>query len=125
MYRRFLDDTDYPSIITEEALAQMTRGNHERFIQAEQSAEMSLIEYLSENYEVEQELNRGKYIADYDRRITFPVGAHIYHKGVIREVIRSISGCKSPAAAPYRQEHVDIRLNPAKDFVAAVKNNVK
>lgn len=35
---------------------------------------MSIVEYLSENYEIEQELGKGKYIAEYDRRITFPVG---------------------------------------------------
>ena len=47
-------------------MQQLTRGNDERFIQAEQSAEMSIVEYLSENYEVEKELAKGKYIADYD-----------------------------------------------------------
>ena len=73
MYRRFLNDGDYLGIITQEALSQMTRGYAERFVQAEESAEMSIVEYLSENYEVERELAKGKYIADYDRRITFPV----------------------------------------------------
>ena len=52
MYRRFLNNSDYLGIITQEALQQLTRGNDERFIQAEQSAEMSIVEYLSENYEV-------------------------------------------------------------------------
>ncbi len=55
MYRRFLNDADYLGIITQEALSQMTRGHAERFIQAEESAEMSIVEYLSENYEVERE----------------------------------------------------------------------
>ena len=113
MYRRFLNDTDYLGIITPEALAQMTRGNSERFVQAEESAEMSIVEHLSENYEIERELNKGKYIATYDRRITFPVGAHIYHEGVICEVIRSISGCKAPAVKIYWQEHVDTSLDTA------------
>lgn len=113
MYRRFLNDTDYLSIITADALAQMTRGNHDRFIQAEESAEMSIVEHLSENYEIERELNKGKYIAEYDRRITFPVGAHIYHEGTICEVIRSISGYKAPAVKTYWQEHVDVNLDLA------------
>ena len=43
MYRRFLNNSDYLSIITPEALTQMTRGNSERFIQAEESAEMSIL----------------------------------------------------------------------------------
>ena len=97
MYRRFLNNEDYLGIITQEALSQITRGNSDRFIQAEESAEMSIVEYLSENYEIERELGKGKYIAEYDRRITFPVGAHIYHEGTICEVIRSMSGYKMPA----------------------------
>lgn len=56
MYRRFLNNNDYLSVITREALTQLTRGNDERFIQAEESAEISIVEYLSENYEVEKEL---------------------------------------------------------------------
>lgn len=108
-----MNDTDYLGIITADALAQMTRGNHDRFIQAEESAEMSIVEHLSENYEIERELNKGKYIAEYDRRITFPVGAHIYHEGVICEVIRSISGNKAPAVKTYWQEHIDVNLDTA------------
>lgn len=57
MYRRFLNNDDYLGIITPEALAQLTRGNDARFIQAEESAEMSIVEYLSENYEIEKELD--------------------------------------------------------------------
>lgn len=111
MYRRFLNDNDYLGIITSDSLAQLTRGNTERFIQAEQSAEMSITEYLSENYEIEQELNRGKYIAEYDRKITFPVGVSVYMEGRIYEVIRSISGYKVPSTVVYWEEHVDVNLN--------------
>lgn len=107
-YRRFLNNNDYLGIITVEALAQLTRGNDERFIQAEESAEMSIIEYLSENYEIEKELAKGKYIAGYDRRITYPVGVHIYFEGKICEVIRSISGYRQPALRPYWEEAADI-----------------
>lgn len=107
MYRRFLNDTDYLSIITPEALSQITRGNTERMIQAEESAEMSIVEYLSENYEVEKELFKGKFIPEYDRRISFPIGAHIYHDGQICQVIRSISGYKAPADVDYWEEESD------------------
>lgn len=99
MYRRFLNNDDYLGIITPEALAQLTRGNDARFIQAEESAEMSIVEYLSENYEIEKELAKGKYIAEYDRRITYPVGVHVYFEGQIHEVIRSVSGYRKPATA--------------------------
>lgn len=106
-YRRFLNDADYLGLVTEDSLAQMTRGNRERFVQAEQSAEMSIVEYLSENYEVERELAKGKYIADYDRRITFPVGAHIYYNEAIYEVTRSLSGYKSPTVREYWEEYIE------------------
>ena len=111
MYRRFLNNSDYFGIITQEALQQLTRGNDERFIQAEQSAEMSIVEYLSENYEVEKEFAKGKYIADYDRRITYPVGVHIYFDGQIHEVIRSISGYRKPATVVYWEESTDINID--------------
>lgn len=111
MYRRFLNDSDYLGVITSELLTQMIRGNTDRFIQAEESAEMSITEYLSENYEIEAELNKGKYIAPHDRRITFPVGAHIYFEERTYEVIRSISGNKVPTLSPFWEEHVDINLD--------------
>lgn len=111
MYRRFLNNNDYLSVITPEALAQLTRGNDERFVQAEKAAEMSVVEYLSENYEIEKELAKGKYIAGYDRRITYPVGVHIYFEGQIHEVIRSISGYRKPATVIYWQECSDINID--------------
>ena len=111
MYRRFLNNDDYLGIITPEALAQLTRGNDARFIQAEESTEMSIVEYLSENYEIEKELAKGKYIAEYDRRITYPVGVHVYFEGQIHEVIRSVSGYRKPATVVYWEESSDIRVD--------------
>ena len=111
MYRRFLNNNDYLGIITPEALSQLTRGNEDRFIQAEESAEISVVEHLSENYEVEKELAKGKYIAEYDRRITYPVGVHIYFDGQIHEVIRSISGYRKPATAQYWEEYSGIDMD--------------
>ena len=43
MYRRFLNNDDYLGIITPEALAQLTRGNDARFIQAEESADSGVL----------------------------------------------------------------------------------
>lgn len=112
-YRRFLNESDYHSIITPEALEQMVRGDKNRFIQAEQSAEISIIEYLSENYEIEAEFAKGKFIAAYDRRITYPVGVFINHEGRIYEVIRSMSGYKAPSTVTFWEEYVDIKLDVA------------
>ena len=111
MYRRFLRDEDYLGIITKDSLAQLTRGNNERFIQAEEAAEMSIVEYLSENYEIEIELNKGKYIAPYTRSVTYPIGAHIEFEDQIFKVIRSISGYKAPTLGEYWEEHADIHLD--------------
>ena len=111
MYRRFLNNNDYLGIITPEALAQLTRGNDDRFIQAEEAVEMSVVEYLSENYEVEKELAKGKYIAGYDRRVTYPVGVHIYFEGQIHEVIRSVSGYRKPAVTSYWEECIDAGID--------------
>ena len=75
MYRRFLNKNDYLGIITEDALSQLTRGKDICFVQAEQAAEASIMDYLTENYEIERELNRGKFIFEYDRRISYPIGS--------------------------------------------------
>lgn len=104
MYRRFLNNRDYSAIITENALNQLTRGDEGRFVQAEQAAEATMVDYLTENYEVEKELDRGKYICQYDRRVTYPVGSHFYLDGEVCEVIRAINGCKAPCATPYWSE---------------------
>jgi hypothetical protein len=101
MYRRFLNKGDYLGIITETALSQLVRDNDSRFEQAEQAAEASIVDYLSENYEIERELNRGKFIFNYDKRISYPIGTHFYLDGKICEVIKAINGTKSPSANPY------------------------
>ena len=51
----------------------MVHGEQERFIGAEQSAEI----YLSKNYGIEAEFNSVKYIDEYDRRITYLVGVSV------------------------------------------------
>ena len=56
MFPRFLNNNDYIGIVTEEALDQLIRGNEERLAQAEEAAEQPVLEYLTENYEVEAEL---------------------------------------------------------------------
>lgn len=108
MYRRFLNNNDYLSIITEQALNQLTRGVEERFEQAEQAAEASIIDYLSENYEIERELNKGKFLFEYNRKITYPVGSHFYFNGEICEVLKAINGYKAPSIEPYWEECEEI-----------------
>lgn len=75
---------------------------------------MSIIEYLSENYEVINELNKGKFITSYDRRITYPIGAHIEFDEKFYKVIRSISGYKTPTDNDYWEEHFELNLDVSK-----------
>lgn len=107
MYRRFLNNKDYLSVITKEALMQLTRNDDDRFAQAEEAAEMSIREYLSENYEIEQELYKGKFIAQYERSIGFPRGVYIYYNDEICEVIRPISGYLTPTNHIYWEEYFE------------------
>ena len=76
MYKRFLNNNDYLGIITEEALRQLIRNKEDRIAQAEEAAETSIVEYLTDNYEVEKELMKGKLLVEYNPTITYPVGAH-------------------------------------------------
>ncbi|MFI3305494.1 MAG: hypothetical protein R3Y68_03135 [Rikenellaceae bacterium] len=105
MYKRFLITNDYIGIVSEEALLQLVRGNPERLAQAEEAAEVSILEYLSENYEVEAALAVGKNIMDYNPQITYPVGSHFYSEGVICEALRTINGYKAPSSELYWSEY--------------------
>lgn len=108
MYQRFLNTNDYISIITEEALGQLIRGNEDRLAMAEEAAEQSVIEYLTINYEVERELEIGKRLVSYNPRITYPAGAHFYDtEGRVVEAIRTINGVKAPESSPYWVEHIE------------------
>lgn len=107
MYRRFLNNNDYLRIITEDALSQMTRGKKERFSMAEEAAEASIIEYLTDNYMIEQELAVGKNLFEYNNQVSYPAGAHFYHDGKIYQALRSIAGIKPPFTTPYWNELTD------------------
>lgn len=107
MYQRFLNNNDYAGIITKELMSQLTRGNDESIAQAEEAAEASIVEYLTDNYEVEKELARGKSLMPYNPNIVYPVGAHFYMDGKIYEAIRSIAGIKKPTDKPYWKELED------------------
>ncbi len=107
MYKRFLNNNDYLGIITEEALSQLVRNKGERFSMAEEAAEASIIEYLTDNYEIEKELAVGKNLMEYNKQISYPAGAHFYKDGKIYQALRSITGIKSPFVEPYWEELLD------------------
>lgn len=114
MYKRFLNNNDYLSIVTEEALSQLIRGNEERLSQAEEAAEESIIEYLTDNYEIENVLEAGKNILPYNDQITYPVGACFYNDNKIVRAMRTINGRKAPIDIPYWELYEDIVDYPEK-----------
>lgn len=101
MYQRYLNNNDYLRIITPEALNLIIRNDETRFSMAEEAVEITLIEYLTENYEIEKELIIGESIAPYNRQITYPTGVHIYFDRKILEVIFIINAYKAPASHTY------------------------
>ncbi len=107
MYKRFLNNHDYLSIITQEALTQLSRGREDRFGMAEEAAEASIVEYLVDNYEIEKELAVGKNLMPYNSQITYPAGAHFYLDDKIVKATRAISGIKKPATVVYWEELTD------------------
>lgn len=104
MYRRFLNTHDYLSLLTEEGLQQLTRGNEERLAQAEESAEQSFIDYLQENYIIQEELEIGKRIINYRQDITYPAGVYFYIDGKIYKTIVAINGAKRPSKVVYWEQ---------------------
>lgn len=116
MYQRFLNNDDYLSQISDELFDQLIRGKQIRVEQAEEAAEASIVEYLTDNYEVEKALAVGKNLRDYNPNITYPVGAHFYQDGKIVETLRSVNGIKTPALKEYWQEYEDIP-HPHRDLV--------
>ena len=60
MYRRYLNNNDYISLVSEGVMEQLTRGNEDCIPIAEEAAEASIVEYLSEGYDIEKVLNAGK-----------------------------------------------------------------
>lgn len=101
-YQRFLNDKDYLALITQEGLEQLIREVHDRIPQAESSAEVSVLEYLRQYYEVERELEKGKRIRDYSEMMTYPAGVYFYKEdGYIYRTLTAINGYKRPNRVVY------------------------
>ena len=101
-YQRFLNDKDYLALITQEGLDQLVREVHDRIPQAESSAEVSVLEYLRQYYEVEKELERGKLIRTYTEMITYPAAVYLYKDdGYIYRTLTAINGYKKPSRIVY------------------------
>ncbi len=108
MYKRFLNTEDYIGIVYDRELDQLLRDNQERLPKAEEAAEASIVEYLTDNYEIETALEVGKAIQPYNPQITYPAGAHFYHNDTICEAMRTINGYKSATTEVYWELYVEI-----------------
>lgn len=101
MQKRFLNNADYLGIMTEDALSQLTRDKQSRINLAEEMAEESIVEYLSEHYLIEDVLKVGKDLLPYNRQITYPAGSYFYYNDTIYRATRTINGIKFPTAYVY------------------------
>lgn len=97
MYDRYLNNDDYLALIRSDFLRQITDDlNEVVFEKREQHAEVNVVEYLKENYCIEEELALGKAIVDYNGLINYPKGVYFSYEGEIVETIRSIRGITPP-----------------------------
>lgn len=100
-YIRFLTDKDYSCLATEEHMRQLIREMPERVPQAEQRAEMQLLEYLDQYYEIEKLLAVGKNIREYSPLVSYPAQVYIKIDEEIYKTLTSINGYKKPTTKVY------------------------
>lgn len=106
-YLRFLTDKDYYSIATEEQMKQIIRDVPERIPQAEQRAEMQILEYLDQYYEIEKVLAVGKNIREYNIFVSYPGQVWIKRDGDIFKTLTCINGLKRPTKIEYWRQIVE------------------
>lgn len=112
-YHRFLTNKDYDCIATAEHMRQLIRDVADRIPQAEQRAEMQVLEYLDQYYEIEKILAVGKNIREYNPGITYPGQVWLKKDETIYKTLCCINGRKKPTKIEYwRQvnDFVDPRL---------------
>lgn len=106
-YLRFLNDKDYEAVAIKEHMEQVLRDIPDRIIQAEQRAEMQLLEYLDQYYCIEKVLAVGKNIRPYNRYICYPSHIHVIFENDIYKTMTSLNGLKKPTANVYWKHVVD------------------
>lgn len=106
-YNRFLTNKDYCSIATEEHMRQIIRDVPDRIPQAEQRAEMQILEYLDQYYEIEKILAVGKNIREYNVGVSYPGQVWIRKDEEIYKTLTCINGYKKPTKIEYWRQVVD------------------
>ena len=100
-YKRFLTNKDYLAVITEEGLGQLIREVPDRIPQAEMAAEMKMMEYLDQYYEIEKTLAVGKRIREYNHHISYPANVYFKKDDVFYMTLTSVNGTKRPFSETY------------------------
>lgn len=111
LYNRFLTNKDYCCIATAEHMKQIIREVPERIPQAEQRAEMQILEYLDQYYEIEKILAVGKNIKEYSVKVSYPGEVWIRKDEEIFKTLTCINGQKKPTKIVY-WKHVDGFIDP-------------
>lgn len=106
-YLRFLTNKDYEAVATKEHMIQVLRDIPERVVQAEQRAEMQLLEHLDQYYEIERVLAIGKNIRPYNRFVCYPSNTYVIFDHCIYKTLSAINGLKKPTAKIYWKHIVD------------------
>ena len=106
-YLRFLTNKDYCSIATAEHMKQLIQDVPDRIPQAEARAEMQMLEYLDQYYEIEKVLSVGKNIREYNPNVCYPGQVWIKHDENIYKTLTHINGCKRPGKTEYWRQVVD------------------
>lgn len=106
-YRRFLINKDYEGVATHEHMRQVLRDIPERIDQAEAKAEMQLLEYLDQYYEIEKILAVGKNIREYNHNICYPSNAFFIYENNIVKTLCAINGLKKPTKKIYWKHIID------------------
>lgn len=106
MSRRFLRNSDYTNLITSRHLSQVTDNNQEVFIQSEKDAKQYMLDYLVENYTIEELYSVGENMIDYDDKITFFEGIHFWNDDKVVMALEIIKSRKVPVEVVW-EEYLD------------------
>ena len=126
-YRRFLTNRDYLAIITEEGLEQLIREVPDRIPQAEMAAEMKMLEYLDQYYEIEKALAVGKSIMEYNYLISYPANVFFKKNDIIYQSLTAINGIKKPTLNIYWvliEDYAGINIESIKKYSQLKTYNV-
>lgn len=125
-YKRFLRNGDYVGLISNNHLQQVSNNfDEKKFVKTEEDSEICILEYMIENYKVEDALAIGKGILDYDPRITYPKDVYFWFQEEVMRTTKEVLGKQVPEINPHwshidtpTEEEIDdaVQYSQLKDF---------